>query len=238
MKSLLNLRNRVAVASVFMGLLFTASSFTFGPTEDIQLAGDPPQKKVQRVKVIVNKDGKEIKIDTTFNMVDEKMVRYKVDSLIQISNKDHSGAGKQDVLILHGGKQMKCTVTDNGSGPGEEEFNIFIQEGDSGKMKNMRKVIRVNGRNNNIITEDVEGSDMIPPPPPMPPHAIIMHKQLKSDPFAFDTRDESVVSYEKKDLGNGLERITIVRKIRNKHPQKKEINVKVQAVTGTTETKK
>jgi hypothetical protein len=227
----------VAVASVFVGLLFTASSFTFGPAEDVQLAGDPPQKKVQRVKVIVNKDGKEIKIDTTFNMVDEKMVRYKVDSVVQRLNHEHAGPGKQDILILQGGKQMKCIVTDNGSGPGEEQFNIFIQEGDSGKMKNMRKVIRVNGRNNSIITEDIEGGDMVPPPPPMPPHAILMHKQLKGDPFAFDTRDNSVVSYEKKDIGNGLERITIVRKIRDKHPQKKEVNVKVQAVTGTTETK-
>ena len=50
MKRLLDLRNRVAVALVFVGLLFTASSFTFRSGEDAQLVGDSPQKKGSKGK--------------------------------------------------------------------------------------------------------------------------------------------------------------------------------------------
>jgi hypothetical protein len=32
------------------------------------------------------------------------------------------------------------------------------------------------------------------------------------DPFAFDPTDTTIVSYNKKDMGKGLEKITIVRK--------------------------
>ena len=34
----------------------------------------------------------------------------------------------------------------------------------------------------------------------------------KADPFSFHPTDPSIVSYRKKDVGKGLEKITIVRK--------------------------
>lgn len=223
MKRLLNLRNRVAVPSVFAGLLFAASSFTFAPGEDAQLAGDPPQKKVQRVTVIVNKDGKETKIDTTFNLADGKMVHSRVDSVLRkldIGDFDH---GNPDVIIHRGGKPMKGMAINGRKAPGDEQFEIFIQNSDSGKTKGVRKMIHVNGLEHRFQAGNMGNESPLPPPPPMPPHVIRMHKQFGGDPYAFDTRDESVISYEKKDIGGGLERITIVRKKLEEHPKKKEI---------------
>ena len=65
MKRSLNLRNKIAIATIFIGLLFTSSSFTFGPVDGTISADNGPQKKEQRVKVIVNKNGKETKIGLT-----------------------------------------------------------------------------------------------------------------------------------------------------------------------------
>ncbi len=238
MKRLLDLRNRVAVALVFVGLLITASSFTIGSGEDAQLVGDPPPKKVQRVKVIVNKDGKETKIDTTFNLMDDKMVQEKVDSVLYQLDGEKFGPGDHGMAIHRGGKRIKCTVTDNFNGPDDENFDIFIQKGDTCKTKDIRKVIRLRGLKNGLNVEGMEGNDLIPPLPPIPSHGSFMfHNRMAADPYAFDTRDESVVSYEKKDIGDGLEKITIIRKKHGEHQPNKVTKVKGGLSEEKTETK-
>ena len=121
--------------------------------------------------------------------------------------------------------------------PGDENLDIFIQEGDSGKTKDIRKVIRLRGLKNGLNCEGMEGDDLIPPPPPMPPHGSFMFHRMATDPYAFDTKDESVVSYEKKDIGDGLEKITIIRKKHVDHQENKEMKVKGHLSTETTETK-
>lgn len=236
MKSLLNLQNNVVIASVFAGLLITVSSFSFSPDEDAQLVGDPPSKKVQRVKVMVSKDGKETKIDTTFNLADEKMVSAKVDSVLRELDIDEFGPGNEDIVIHKGGKRIRRTSTGDVKTQGEERFDIFIQHGDSDKTGERGKVIRIKEFKNRLNMNGPGGDNFLPPPPPMPPHTLIMHKQTGRDPYAFDTRDESVVSYEKKDIGDGLEKITIVRKKRAEHPVK-EIKIKTQEAAESKELK-
>ena len=49
-----------------------------------------------------------------------------------------------------------------------------------------------------------------------------------ADPFSFDTKDESIISYEKKDIGKGLEKITIIRKKRVESEINKDVEVKVE----------
>jgi len=64
----------------------------------------------------------------------------------------------------------------------------------------------------------------MPPMPPMPPRPprppFIFEGQFNADQFAVDSKDESIISYEKKDIGKGLEKITIIRK---KRPENKNI---------------
>ncbi len=220
MKRLLSLKNSIMVTSGLIGLLFTASSFSFGPVDAALLTGDPPQKKEQRVKVVVNRDGKQIKIDTTFNLPDEKMVQLKVDSMLKHLDLGGFTSGGSDIVIHRGGKRLSFNHSEGSNFPGNEEIDINIQHGDSGKMRNERRIIHIRGN---------ENDELIAPLPPPPPHAPVMmiRKRLGGDSFAFDPNDESVISYDKKDIGKGLEKITIIRKKQADRDVKKEVNAKV-----------
>jgi len=236
MKRILNLRNRVVVASFLAGLLFTTSSFTFGPVEGTLLVDNSPQKKEQRVKVTVNKNGKETKIDTTFNLADEKMIQVKVDSMLKKIDIEGIEPCMKNIVIHRGGKRMNWSSKDCDKFPGNEQFDILIQGGDSGQTKHIRKIIHMSEKGGAYSFSSSSGDELLPPPPPMPPHPPMMfHHRFGGDPYAFDTKDESVISYEKKDIGNGLEKITIVRKKKVENEQMEEINVKTEI---TNESKK
>lgn len=224
----LKFRNRVVAASIFAGLLFTFSSFTFGPVDNATLADDLPQKKVQRVKVVVNKDGKETKIDTTFNLPDEKMINFKVDSMLKKLDVDGIVSNESGVVIHRGGKAMYLNHPKGANLPGEEQFDIFIQHGDSGKMTHKKKIIRI-GEGENFSFGNAEGDLLVPPPPPppMPPFPIEFRQRFSGDPFAFDPGDAAIISYDKKDIGKGLEKITIIRKKQAGNNPKKEVKVQV-----------
>jgi len=238
MKRLLNLRNTVTIALVFSGFMLVTSAFTFGPVEDAQLAGNEPQKKEQRVKVVVNVDGKQTKIDTVFNLPDEKMINEKIDSMM--SNLDKEGMGHhRNRMMFKNDRALKVHFKGNKHNPGDEQFDIFIQNGDSDKMGKERKVICVRGFENDNMKEEDENDELMPPPPPMPPHAQMMfHNRFGGDSYAFDTKDESVVSYEKKDIGDGLEKITIVRKKHDQHKETREIKVKAEVSDAQMNKKK
>jgi hypothetical protein len=198
MKRVFSLRNRVLVTSILMGLLFSASSFTIGPVQDSPTNDNIPQKKSQRVKIIVSKDGKVTEIDTTLNLADEKKIQFKVDSMLK-------------------------------------RYDITIQKCDSGMGSQGKRIIRI-GKDGNFNTFGWHDGDMMIPPPPPVPHKsnFTFYKQFGADPYAFDTKDESVISYEKKDIGNGLERITIVRKKKSEQKENKEVRVTVETSDDKT----
>lgn len=196
--------------ALFTGLILTTNVFTMLAVDEPKMVMEEPQKKEQRVKVIVNQNGKEIKIDTTFNFADQKSIQAKVDSILKQNGIEQVCAEGNHVIILKDGNHMTMTQSGNGM-PGSEEMQVFYHEGDSGKVKG-KKIVRIH-KKGDIAIFDADG-EMIPPPPPMPPlhvRAIMNHK----DPFAINPDDEDIVTYDKKDIGKGLEKITIVRKKRN-----------------------
>ena len=228
MKRVLSLRNRVVAGTVLTALLFSASSFTFSPFVDAPLADNPPQKKEQRVKVIVKKDGKETKIDTTFNLPDEKLINAKVDSMLKKLDIEGIDSKKFDVLIQqHPGKRMKF-INRGENLAGDEQFDIMIQQGDSGLTKHVRKIIRLGANGDVISMDDSDNIELLPPPPPPPPPPFMMNEQFGSDAFSFDTNDASIISYDKKDIGKGLEKITIIRKKKVGRGENREIQVRVE----------
>jgi len=232
MKRVLSLRNRMVYGAVLIALLFITSSFIFDPSVVAQLAGDAPQKKEQRLKVLIKKDGKETKIDTTFNIPDEKLINAKVDSILKKLDVEGIDSGKFDVLVHHPGNRMKHFNHAGGNFPGDEQFDIMVQSGDSGQMKHMRRIIRM-GKDGDVISlGDSEDNELLPPPPPplppLPPTPPFgMNGQFGGD-FAFDTNDESIISYDKKDIGKGLEKITIIRKKRTARNQQGAFNVETE----------
>ena len=86
------------------------------------------------------------------------------------------------------------------------------------------------GENGNIISlGDTEDNEFLaPPPPPPPPPPFMMNGHFGNDPFTFDTNDENIISYEKKDIGKGLERITIIRKKKDENKENREVQVRVE----------
>ena len=229
MKRVLSWRNRMVFGGALMAMLLSASSFTFNPSVDAPLAGEGPQKKEQKVKVIVKKDGKETKIDTTFNLPDEKMINWKVDSMLTKLGIERNDSDRLNVLIHHPGKRMKYMNRGGTNLPENEQFDVLIQQGDSGMTKHIRKIIRM-GENGDIISlGDMEDNEFLaPPPPPPPPPPFMMNGHFGNDPFAFDTNDENIISYEKKDIGKGLERITIIRKKKEENKENREVQVRVE----------
>lgn len=215
--------------SVFAGLLFAGSSFTLGPVGDTPWTDNSPQKKEQRVKVIVNKNGKEIKIDTTFNGANEKTIQVKVDSILKKIEIDGIEPNMKNIIIYSDGKSVMWNNSKGGSLPDDKKFDVFFQNCDSGMSKHGKKVVRLIGDCSGYSFGTSEGDDLIPPPPPMPPHTPVMiHKQFGSDAFAFDTKDPSIISYEKKDIGKGLEKITIIRKKLTGQNKDEEVTVTVE----------
>ena len=82
-----------------------------------------------------------------------------------------------------------------------------------------------------IATFDSDGDMMVPPPPPLPPmHPFHVNgfKMTRSDPFAMDPDDKDIITYDKKDIGKGLEKITIVRKKHTPGAEGKEVEMKVE----------
>ncbi len=227
MKRFLNLQNPALIAVSFVGLLLLTSSFTFGPVEDAKLVGDDSQKKEQRMTLVVSVDGKETKIDTVFNLPDQKMINEKVDSLLSKLDKDGFKDKKMKRIMVRATRGHKFHHPDMKNFVGDEQFDILIND-DSAKVCNGRKVFCFKGGDNELMDDD--GDEMAPPPPPMPPMphgaAFMMHNGFGGDAFAFDTKDESIISYEKKDIGDGLEKITIIRKKHDEHHQGKEVKVK------------
>jgi len=227
----------VVIAALFMGLLFATSSFTFGPVGDVQLVGDLPQKKEQKVKIVVRTDGKETKIDTTFNLPDEKMIQIKVDSMLKKMEIEGIEPDMKNIIIHRGGKHMKWSSKNGDKFPGGEQFDIMIQSGDSGMTKHMRKIVCMGNDGNIISSESSENDELLPPPPPPPPppFSTMMFQQQfgGGDSFAFDGNDKSIISYDKKDIGKGLEKITIIRKKQVEHPKMRDVEVKTE-VSGDT----
>jgi hypothetical protein len=69
--------------------------------------------------------------------------------------------------------------------------------GDSGKWKQEKRVLRIDDDGDFSGFSDAEGDLLPPPPPPMPPYSTVMfHKRKVGDPYSFDTKNESVISYE------------------------------------------
>ena len=201
--------------------LFTATAFTICPVNEVQLADNQPQKKVQRIKVMVSSDGKTTTIDTTFNLKDEKMAQLKVDSILKKVQIDVNKTGKASFFTYgNGPKVVKAGKNTNGNIQGVEQFEVVYQSDDSTKSNENRVVcFGNNGKYGFTISSDslelgrINHFGIIPPPPP-PPLSSISGFQINSgnDPFSFDTKDPSIISYEKKDIGKGLEKITIIRK--------------------------
>ena len=203
----------------FLGLFLATTLLSLGQTTKSATATKSDQKKEQHVKVMVSQNGKVTKIDTTFNFVDEKLIQLKVDSLLKKLEVVKGKAGESNVIIMRG----------MGSSGGNRTYRVMYNNSDSNGVKGEKKIVMI-GNGNDIATFDSDGDMMLPPPPPPPPPPFHMNgfRMTRSDPFAMDPGNKDIISYNKKDIGKGLEKITIVRKKHTPGAEGKEVEMKVE----------
>jgi len=200
----------------FLGLFLTATLLSYGQTTKSVPATKSEQKKEQHVKVMVSQNGKVTKIDTTFNFADEKLIQLKVDSLLKKLEVVKGKAGESNVIIMRG----------MGPNGGNRQYSVTYQNCDSNGVKGGKKVVMI-GKGGGITTFNSDGDMMMPPPPP-PPFHMNGFRINNGDPFAMDPDNKDIISYNKKDIGKGLEKITIVRKKHTPGAEGKEVEMKVE----------
>ncbi|MCX6221028.1 MAG: hypothetical protein NTZ69_08560 [Bacteroidia bacterium] len=203
----------------FLGLFLTATLFSYGQTAKSTTASKSDQKKEQHVKVMVSQNGKVTKIDTTFNFADDKLIQLKVDSLLKKLEVVNGKAGESNVIIMRG----------MGSSGGNRTYSVMYNNSDSNGVKSEKKIVMI-GKGGGTYTFDSDGDMMLPPPPPPPPPPFHVNgfRMTRSDPFAMDPNNKDIISYDKKDIGKGLEKITIVRKKRTPTADEKKVEMKVE----------
>ena len=211
----------------FLGLFLTLTAFSFGQGDKKAKEQKDAQKQEQHIKLVMNQNGKVTKIDTTFNLADEKLVQAKIDSIMKKYGKD--GKGNDRVFIMRKGNQISSAngwkVSPDGKG---EQFEFTYNTNDSGKVKHERKSFRIIKDGHVTTMENLDGDMLVPPPPPVTPFHVRTIRMHGGDPFAFDPQDKDIISYDKKDIGKGLEKITIVRKKKSESDAQKEVKVDVE----------
>jgi hypothetical protein len=148
-----------------------------------------PQKIEQQELIVVKEDPKKVEKgmtmmpDTIYHQMGDDLKNKKV-TVTVIENKGSEGKGKTYTYTIIDSLQNNAGTKVAGMGNGKKM--IIMQDGDT------------------------EKSDLPTPLPSGHAYRIISH--TLRDPFAFDPADTTIVSYNKKDMGKGLEKITIVRK--------------------------
>ena len=209
----------VRAGVVISGLLLIGLSSTVSALPSVP---QTPQKKERTVKVLVREGSKLVEKDSTYVggtgkgiFYAGKNVVFKADSLVL--HRDGNNKTQTVTLIIQDDKQgagkdstkYTCTVVSQDSvsrtvghsmaGAGDGKGMIIMQNVDSGSF------------NMSGSTPAVAGYRIGRP----------LH-----DPFSFDPGDQDIVSFKKKDLGKGLERITIVRK-KSVVTEEKEVEMKI-----------
>jgi hypothetical protein len=189
------------------------SSFVM-PGNDDQTQKPRKSRHVRMVKIT---DGKKAVIDTVFT-TDDVFV-WQGDT---INPMEHRGD-----FIEHGfrndGKRADVAMFRHRSrvkdGPAffdaenEDDMNMFDEENDStGDQIIVRRIMKGKPGNHMFFIDD-KGFNHFPPVPPAPLVPPVPHRiKFKHSGQIIDLNDPNVISYRKKDLSGGREKIEIIRK--------------------------
>jgi hypothetical protein len=222
------MRSKITLFVASFAFLLVLSSFSFGPVDDVAFQNDELQQKEKHVKVVIHKDGKTTQIDTTFTSIDGKLPDAKIDSLLK--ELDVAGGGKEmERIVMVGGPDKM--VWQNKQGVTHycgDSIKVMIMNKDSLNKHFETKVMQLDKDGNRVIFINGGDGNMMPPMPPFPGHCPVMIHREFHDRFAFDPNDENIVSYDRKDVGKDMEKITIVRKKIKVENKDEEVKVEVE----------
>lgn len=188
-------------------------------------------KKSRHIKMIKIENGKKMELDTVFTNDDVfvwngdtvnpikhtgKYSSSGPDKMQRVDVKVDRQDGKEKVMIFkhRGGKSGEPMIWNMDSG---DDMEIVTEDVDS-----VGKRIVVRKRMNNGIEDHMSfrngDYDMLvppPPPPPVPPMTPFSHMKVMKMQHGgqiIDLNDPNIVSYKKKDVKGGMEKIEIIRK--------------------------
>lgn len=196
--------------------------------------GDETQepKKSRHIKMTKIENGKKMELDTvltgddvfvwngdTVNPVKHigKFSSSGLDKMHQVDVKVDRQDGKEKVMIIkhRGGKSGEPMIWNMDSG---DDMEIVTEDNDSVEKRIVVRKRLKDGTTDHLIFRN-DGRDMlVPPPPPIPPvppvppfpHMKVMKMQHAGQ--TIDLNDPNIVSYKKKDVKGGMEKIEILRK--------------------------
>jgi hypothetical protein len=115
------------------------------------------------------------------------------------------------VVIKKEGKLIEKDTTFIDDGKGSKSYTYTYTVGDTLQNDIPAKVARLGDQKRLIIMQESEGGAFDRQVTPSGAAVWVEGHQMR-DPYAFDSSDPNIVSYKKKDIGKGQEKITIVRK--------------------------
>ena len=198
------------VAFVILAISLFWLSVGNSDAQDVVKTSGQPQKKEQKVRVVIRKDGQLIEKDSTIVNGKSRNFTFTTNKMTVIADSVRQSMGDDAK-----GKTVTVTVIedtgDAGQGLKSNARTYTYSIGDSLQKGGTGKTIRKAGGKPLIIMNTGEGETYDLPFSSSPgKNSKFKHKIL--DPYAFDPTDPTIVSYKKKDVGKDKEKITIVRK--------------------------
>lgn len=191
------------------------SSFTFTQDQD--------QKKTRHVKLTKIDNGRTMHLDTLLSGDDvfiwngdtinpEKHIgEFSPSGFDRLHNTDRMDRQKRTRIYRGGaGRDLDRLILRSDSG---EDFHLFTEEGDSAQKRIMiHKRLRDGSGNDHMIFFNERGDRPIPGAPSAPPVPHIRQFRGQNAAKGINLNDPNVISYKKKDIGGGREKIEIIRK--------------------------
>jgi len=206
------------------------SSFSFVQKRD----ESQEPKNVRHIKMTKIENGKKMELDTvlTGNDVfiwdgdtinpDRHVGKYSSSGLDKMQRVDVTvdrKNGKENVMIFkhRGGRSGEPMIWNMDT---NDDMEIITDDNDSlGKRIVVRKRMR-DGVEDHMSFRNGNHDMLVPPPPPVPPMPPFPHMKVMKMQHAgriIDLNDPDIVSYKKKDVKGGMEKIEIIRKKSDDH---------------------
>lgn len=174
-----------------------------------------PQKKEHRIRVVTRENGRLVETDTVVVNMPNGGINFKGDSIVVLDDKK-SGQRQMTVFVTKG-------QTDKGS---SQTSTYTVTTGDTLIDKGLTRAVGTRDGKKIIIMRD--GNSSVVSSTGSPDHFRTVTDYPSSTRDPFNATDPDIVSYRKKDLKNGLEKVTVIRKKRDTSGQIRDVEVEIK----------
>jgi len=199
----------------------------------VQKGGESQEpKKSRHIKMVKIENGKKMELDTVLTGNDVfvwngdtinpekrigKLSSSKFDKMHQVGVTVDDRKGKENVMFFkhRGGKSGEPIIWNMDSG---DDLEIITEDVDSlGKRIVVRKRMKdgdfdAMGFTNGDFDMIAPPAPPVPPMPPVPPFSHLKMMKMQHAGQNIDLNDPNIVSYKKKEVKGGMEKIEIIRK--------------------------